>query len=110
MVHVFQFEVDICRKENPFEIRLRKDSTAESHDVTMELDSVTQDTSDEHEVNEGASTSTEPPQTRPTPRLSAPKYGTQCYPQRAALLKSMLNFLKKATPDPSFSEGLRHCK
>lgn len=33
-----------------------------------------------------------------------------CFPQRAALLKSMLNFLKKAIPDPAFSDSIRHCK
>ena len=32
----------------------------------------------------------------------------QCYPQRAALLKSMLNFLKKAVQYPALSEGIRH--
>ncbi|XP_029361459.1 E3 ubiquitin-protein ligase HUWE1 isoform X8 [Echeneis naucrates] len=32
----------------------------------------------------------------------------QCIPQRAALLKSMLNFLKKAIQDPAFSDGIRH--
>lgn len=32
----------------------------------------------------------------------------QCYPQRAALLKSMLNFLKKAVQYSSLSEGIRH--
>ena len=32
----------------------------------------------------------------------------QCYPQRAALLKSMLNFLKKAIQDPAFADGIRH--
>ncbi|XP_037679708.1 LOW QUALITY PROTEIN: E3 ubiquitin-protein ligase HUWE1-like [Choloepus didactylus] len=34
--------------------------------------------------------------------------GVQCIPQRAALLKSMLNFLKKALQDPAFSDGIRH--
>ncbi|XP_011943524.1 PREDICTED: E3 ubiquitin-protein ligase HUWE1 isoform X11 [Cercocebus atys] len=34
--------------------------------------------------------------------------GAQCIPQRAALLKSMLNFLKKAIQDPAFSDGIRH--
>jgi len=34
----------------------------------------------------------------------------QCFPQRAALLKSMLNFLKKAIPDPAFADSIRHCK
>ena len=29
-------------------------------------------------------------------------------PQRAALLKSMLNFLKKAIGDPAFSDSIRH--
>ncbi|XP_078678082.1 E3 ubiquitin-protein ligase HUWE1-like isoform X6 [Branchiostoma floridae x Branchiostoma belcheri] len=32
----------------------------------------------------------------------------QCFPQRAALMKSMLNFLKKAIPDPAFSDSIRH--
>jgi hypothetical protein len=36
--------------------------------------------------------------------------GAQCFPQRAALLKSMLNFLKKAIPENVFSESIRHCK
>lgn len=31
-----------------------------------------------------------------------------CLPQRAALLKSMLNFLKKAIQDQAFSESIRH--
>ena len=31
-----------------------------------------------------------------------------CLPQRAALLKSMLNFLKKAISDPAFSDSIRH--
>lgn len=34
--------------------------------------------------------------------LDAPKPGLTCLPQRAALLKSMLNFLKKAIQDPAF--------
>ncbi|PIK62780.1 putative E3 ubiquitin-protein ligase HUWE1 [Apostichopus japonicus] len=36
------------------------------------------------------------------------KPGRQCFPQRAALLKSMLNFLKKAIPDPAFADSIRH--
>lgn len=34
--------------------------------------------------------------------------GTTCLPQRAALLKSMLNFLKKVIQDPAFSDSIRH--
>merc|ERR1719318_1114580 len=44
--------------------------------------------------------------------LSAPSRtpwpGVTCLPQRAALLKSMLNFLKKAIQDPAFSDSIRH--
>lgn len=36
------------------------------------------------------------------------EFGIQCFPQRAALLKSMLNFLKKAIQDPAFSDNIRH--
>ncbi|CAH1153351.1 unnamed protein product [Phaedon cochleariae] len=34
--------------------------------------------------------------------------GKTCLPQRAALLKSMLNFLKKAFQDATFAESIRH--
>lgn len=34
--------------------------------------------------------------------------GKSCLPQRAALLKSMLNFLKKAFQDSAFAESIRH--
>jgi E3 ubiquitin-protein ligase HUWE1 len=34
--------------------------------------------------------------------------GKTCLPQRAALLKSMLNFLKKALQDSTFSDNIRH--
>ena len=42
--------------------------------------------------------------------FSAAKNGTTCLPQRAALLKSMLNFLKKAISDPQFSDSIRYTK
>ena len=34
----------------------------------------------------------------------------QCMPERAALIKSVLNFLKKAIPDPTFAENIRTCE
>ena len=39
---------------------------------------------------------------------AAVKPGLSCLPQRAALIKSMLNFLKKAIQEPGFSESMRH--
>ncbi len=32
-----------------------------------------------------------------------------CMPERAALIKSILNFLKKAVPEPTFAENIRNC-
>ena len=34
----------------------------------------------------------------------------QCMPERSALIKSILNFLKKAIPDPTFAENIRNCE
>lgn len=42
------------------------------------------------------------------PDYSEAKTGLSCLPQRAALVKSMLNFLKKAIQEPGFSESMRH--
>ena len=44
------------------------------------------------------------------PNVKVDGKGPQCFPQRGALLKSMLNFLKKTIPDPAFSDSIRHCK
>lgn len=34
----------------------------------------------------------------------------QCMPERSALVKSILNFVKKAVPDPTFTENIRNCE
>ena len=33
-----------------------------------------------------------------------------CMPERVALIKSILNFLKKVIPEPTFAENIRNCK
>ena len=48
------------------------------------------------------------PSDKPLPDYSAAKTGLTCLPQRAALLKSMLNFLKKAIQDQALSDSIRH--
>ena len=45
---------------------------------------------------------------KPMPDYSAAKTGLTCLPQRAALLKSMLNFLKKAIQDQALSDSIRN--
>uniref|UniRef100_A0A6Q2WW38 E3 ubiquitin-protein ligase HUWE1 n=1 Tax=Esox lucius TaxID=8010 RepID=A0A6Q2WW38_ESOLU len=106
-----EHEVDLSRKECPFVIKpkiQRPNSTVESEDMDTDMD-----VSDERmESSPGPSTSSGPrPETDHRPQsntASNPRTGVQCIPQRAALLKSMLNFLKKAIQDPAFSDGIRH--
>uniref|UniRef100_A0A6Q2YT88 HECT-type E3 ubiquitin transferase n=1 Tax=Esox lucius TaxID=8010 RepID=A0A6Q2YT88_ESOLU len=101
-----EHEVDLSRKECPFVIKpkiQRPNSTVESEDMDTDMD-----VSDERmESSPGPSTSSGPrPETDHRPQSNTAS--VQCIPQRAALLKSMLNFLKKAIQDPAFSDGIRH--
>ncbi|RWS15637.1 E3 ubiquitin-protein ligase HUWE1-like protein, partial [Dinothrombium tinctorium] len=105
-----EYEVDICRKQQPFvidicpnrdspDIVLNDSGAGVSHDATssdspMEVDNPSTDNA---VVTSGSS--------------SVPNFVSKevtCYPQRAAVLKSMLNFLKKAIQDSAFSDSIRH--
>lgn len=109
-IYRLEHEVDLCRKECPFVIKpkIQRPATVQEGEE-METDMEVSDVA--MESSPGPSTSTEP---RPLPTSSStgsivmPRSGVQCIPQRAALLKSMLNFLKKAIQDPAFSDGIRH--
>ncbi|XP_077544919.1 HECT, UBA and WWE domain containing E3 ubiquitin protein ligase 1 isoform X4 [Haemaphysalis longicornis] len=122
-----ELEVEHCRKEQPFAIRPRHreasvastDEGAAAAHEPMEVDH-----SPPHHHSEPlpppaeASTSARgdldsmegPPLGPSDPDEEQPEIrrGVQCFPQRAALLKSMLNFLKKAIQDPSFADSIRH--
>ncbi|KAG9335167.1 hypothetical protein JZ751_005640 [Albula glossodonta] len=106
-----EHEVDLSRKECPFVIKpktQRPGTAAETEDMDtdMEVSDVTMESSP------GPSTSAEPRTDIDSRAQSSsaytPRAGVQCIPQRAALLKSMLNFLKKAIQDPAFSDAIRH--
>ncbi|TSP79491.1 E3 ubiquitin-protein ligase HUWE1 [Bagarius yarrelli] len=106
-----EHEVDLSRKECPFVIKpkiQRPSTTAETEDMDTDMDV----SEVAMESSPGPSTSTgsksDPDPRTQTSTVSAPRTGVQCIPQRAALLKSMLNFLKKAIQDPAFSDGIRH--
>lgn len=79
-------EVNLCRKEQPYEIKVK----------AMEMKEDGQSESDLEDSKEFEA------------EMSSLKSGRTCLPQRAALLKSMLNFLKKALQDPAFSDNIRH--
>ncbi|XP_055293949.1 E3 ubiquitin-protein ligase HUWE1 isoform X6 [Moschus berezovskii] len=116
-IYRLEHEVDLCRKECPFVIKpkIQRPSTAqegEEMETDMDVTDVTMESSPsssismEHRLDvelRASSSSSTSFSSGPGPRP-----GVQCIPQRAALLKSMLNFLKKAIQDPAFSDGIRH--
>ncbi|XP_053377275.1 E3 ubiquitin-protein ligase HUWE1-like isoform X3 [Mercenaria mercenaria] len=124
-INRLEHEVGICRQVQSFEIRPRHLDTTmelqpESPPLAMETDAASPEHHSDTPTMEDQGSSVDEPQPSTStgitggssqttlPDYSAAKTGRQCFPQRAALLKSMLNFLKKAIPDPSFSESMRH--
>ncbi|XP_039707387.1 E3 ubiquitin-protein ligase HUWE1 [Pteropus medius] len=117
-IYRLEHEVDLCRKECPFVIKpkiQRPSTTQEGEEMETDMDvaDVTMESSPgssipvDHRLDvelRASSTSS----SSSTSLCPGPRPGVQCIPQRAALLKSMLNFLKKAIQDPAFSDGIRH--
>ncbi|XP_036447821.1 E3 ubiquitin-protein ligase HUWE1 isoform X1 [Colossoma macropomum] len=106
-----EHEVDLSRKECPFVIKpkIQRPSTAaetEDMDTDMDMSEVAMESSPGPSTSAGSRAEADP--RAQTSTVSTPRAGVQCIPQRAALLKSMLNFLKKAIQDPAFSDGIRH--
>lgn len=104
-----EYEVNICRVEQPFEIEVSDNKgkvtiTEEDIESLKKVEDENSETPMEVEIVE--------PPTPPQPVPSTSKSTTseailQCHPQRAALLKSMLNFLKRAVQCSGFSENIR---
>lgn len=122
-INRLDMEVNVCRKEQPFEIEplLYQDTpqTSRERSVDREDGSTSRrehETFDEREESSNSMEITEDEnmssktdeKIEQQPDYSAAKTGKTCLPQRAALLKSMLNFLKKAIQDPAFSDSIRH--
>ncbi|KAK2885499.1 hypothetical protein Q8A67_016336 [Cirrhinus molitorella] len=106
-----EHEVDLSRKECPFVIKpkIQRPSTAtetEDMDTDMDMSEVAMESSPGPSTSSGSRAETD--SRAQSSAASTPRAGVQCIPQRAALLKSMLNFLKKAIQDPAFSDGIRH--
>uniref|UniRef100_H3BXZ7 HECT, UBA and WWE domain containing E3 ubiquitin protein ligase 1 n=1 Tax=Tetraodon nigroviridis TaxID=99883 RepID=H3BXZ7_TETNG len=106
-----EHEVDLSRKECPFVIKpkiQRPNAAVESEDMDtdMEVSEVAMESSPGPSTSSGCRSESDHRIQSCSP--NTPRAGMQCIPQRAALLKSMLNFLKKAIQDPAFSDGIRH--
>ena len=83
-----EHEVNACRTDAPHELkpRLLKNDQSPSN---METD---QKSLTDAEINS----------------IQFTRKGVQCMPQRSALLKSILNFLKKTITDQAMAETVRH--
>lgn len=124
-------EVNLCRVEQPYEIQPNRDNRSASPELfdNNQLESGSNMNSiDDLAEGEGDSMHSEdvnmvvnspqlPPldgtqdpalSPKPNPSFEDANTGRACLPQRAALLKSMLNFLKKAIQDSTFSDSIRH--
>lgn len=86
--------MNICKKEQPFEIKVKATASNETESIASP-----QSASHISDSEEEAQFSVD---------YNYARNGKTCLPQRAALLKSMLNFLKKALQDPAFSDSIRH--
>lgn len=127
-----EYDVDMCRKDQPFEIEI-KSKRRDSQDLILsELEAGEQQQTSMEVDNEvlvqpgassaGASASSAEPTISAEEQvlidrqliqkqqqlLASGSKELQCYPQRAAVLKSILNFLKKAIQDAAFSDSIRH--
>ncbi|XP_059143196.1 E3 ubiquitin-protein ligase HUWE1-like isoform X5 [Physella acuta] len=127
-INRLEHEVNICRIEQPFVIKHRRretsmDAMADSPSSVPMDTSLTEDgesivqNSETPIANTSSSVGVDSTlQQSATVSINksveegstnCPK-GRHCFAQRAALLKSMLNFMKKAIPDLSFAESIRH--
>ena len=128
LIDRLEYDVDMCRKDQPFEIEI-KSKRRDSQDLILsELEAGEQQTSMEVDnevlVPPGGSTAASAGQSmisaeeqvlidrqqiqKQQQQFALSGKEAQCYPQRAAVLKSILNFLKKAIQDAAFSDSIRH--
>jgi E3 ubiquitin-protein ligase HUWE1 len=120
-------EVNLCRKEQSYEIKPNLENPAEhdkniSHiDEAMDTgsqygdDDILMSASSTNIMSTSMQSDSASAGTTAAAGSSSSKLGEAmivtnrtCLPQRAALLKSMLNFLKKAIQDIAFSDSIRH--
>ncbi|XP_035214633.1 E3 ubiquitin-protein ligase HUWE1-like [Stegodyphus dumicola] len=109
-----EMEINVCRQDQPFVINPKLNELSEQNSddsdcqIIMEVDNYPDRCSRQMEEKHEELICIDSVSENPPLKLNESKKGLQCFPQRAALLKSMLNFLKKSIQDPSFSDSIRH--
>ena len=102
MLERLKMEVEECKREVPDILpSFVKPAHPDSSSVPMETDAPPTTSSPACTAVESSDSEVKKP---------AGSDVIQCMPERSALIKSILNFLKKAIPDPTFAENIRNCK
>ena len=115
-----QLEVAECRRDVPTVLSssVIKPGSSPSQPTPMDISDAHQSTSSSHhptlELSTSADTEMEEGGSGGSKGVSGEGEGgeraEQCIPEQAALIKSILNFLKKAIPEPMFAESIRNRK
>jgi len=124
-INRLEYEVNECRKEQPYEIKVKGSRTTNTNNDSMPMEEQSQ--SQSSSAHSTTSTTTTPANEMDTAANSPiearideeiirnpPKSGLTCYHQRSALLKSILNFFKKIIADsannniPNLGDSIRH--
>ena len=123
MLARLEIEVVQCHKEAPFilspdvksskpkgdEANGESSSTSGSGETPMETSANELDTTLASASGESADGAQLLDVMEVCPTSDGKKIQGTCMPERAALIKSILNFLKKAIPEPTFAENIRNC-
>lgn len=145
-INRLEYEIDICRKEQPFEIELPGAQRREFQDVAISETatsapsppsngssmnasiSISGESNSNGDVNPSVRSASSPMEVDNSSNDNLPPVAStsnsfigqstspatssarepQIYSQRAAVIKSLLNFLKKVIQDSAFSDSIRH--
>nr|XP_042906094.1 E3 ubiquitin-protein ligase HUWE1 [Parasteatoda tepidariorum] len=109
-----EVEVNVCRKDQPFVIDPKLTDPSMDFFSTLLMRAQYNSAQLALELEEKISGGKKDTNTNEEgildrlPKRFPIRKGVQCFPQRAALLKSMLNFLKKSIQDPALTDSIRH--
>lgn len=119
-INRLEMEVNVCRKEQPFEIEPihYQDASQSSRERSMDRDENStssrafderEESSNPMEFSEDENMSSKADdKNEQMSDYSGGKNGKICLPQRVTLLKALSNFIKKLIQDPAFSDSIRH--
>ncbi|CAD6198666.1 unnamed protein product [Caenorhabditis auriculariae] len=108
------YEVDQCRKEQPFMIDVSEDRSFEGEpdrnppNPIAAGDVAAMETSESGTEKKEEKEKEKEERTPGGPYITAPRTGLTCHQQRSGLIKGLLTFVKRAIQDPQFQDSIQH--